>query len=82
MECFVYRSLKKNNTYLYIVEKDDFSNIPSSLMTVFGSGEFSLSFEHSPDKKLAQEDSRQVYENLTTQGFHLQLPNEDYLYEL
>jgi len=82
LNCFVYRSLKKNNTYLYVVEKDKFDHISDSLMKVFGEGEFCFEFEHSASRKLSQEDSQQVYENLTNQGFHLQLPNEDYLYEL
>lgn len=80
--CYVYRSLKKDNTYLYVTTKDDFDKVPLPLMTVFGEGEFSLEFEHTPTRKLSQEDPKQVYENLLNLGFHLQLPNEDYLYEL
>lgn len=80
--CYVYRSLKKTNTYLYVVEKDEFSHVPESLMNVFGQGEFSLEFEHTPERQLAQEDGAQVYENLNNQGFHLQLPKEDFVYDL
>ncbi len=82
LNCFVYRSLKKDNTYLYVLEKDKFDHIPDSLMNVFGDGEYCFEFEHTASRKLSQEDSKQVFDNLTEQGFHLQLPNEDYLYEL
>ncbi len=82
INCFVYRSLKKDNTYLYITLKDDFEKVPMSLMSVFGTGTFCFEFEHMPTRKLSQEDSQQVYDNLQNLGFHLQLPNEDYLYEL
>lgn len=82
IKCYVYRSLKKENTYLYVTDKDDFDKIPASLMTVFGEGEYCLEFDHTPTRKLSQEDSQQVYDNLQNLGFHLQLPNEDYLYEL
>ncbi len=80
--CFVYRSLKKDNTYLYITTKDDFDKVPKSLMDVFGTGEFCFDFKHEPTRKLAQENSQQVYDNLLDLGFHLQLPNEDYVYDL
>jgi len=80
--CYVYRSLKKDNTYLYIETKDDFDKVPLSLMDVFGTGEFCLEFDHTPERKLSQENPQQVYDNLKNLGFHLQLPNEDYVYDL
>lgn len=80
--CYVYRSLKKENTYLYVAKKDEFEHVPESLMNVFGEGEFCLEFEHTPTRKLSQEDPKQVFDNLVEQGFHLQLPNEDFVYDL
>jgi len=82
IDCFVYKSLKKDNTYLYISIKDDFDKIPMSLINIFGRGEFCFEFKHVPTRKLSQEDPQQVYDNLQNLGYHLQLPNEDYLYEL
>jgi hypothetical protein len=74
--CYIYRSNRKLDTYLYVVEKDDFSNIPEELMTVFGEPEFSFEFELTPGRKLAKENSSTVYDNLTEQGFHLQLADD------
>ena len=69
----IYRSNRKPDTYLYLVEKDDFSMVPESLMTVFGEPEFSFSFELSAQKKLFKEDATTVLENLNEQAYHLQL---------
>jgi len=71
--CYVYKSLKKDNTYLYMTKQDDFDHVPLSLMNVFGEGEFCFEFKHEPTKKLSQEDSQQVYDNLQSLGYHLQL---------
>lgn len=72
----IYRSNRKPDTYLYLVEKGDFSMVPESLMTVFGEPEFSFSFEWSAQKKLIKEDADTVLENLKEQAYHLQLQND------
>jgi|TARA_B110000240_G_C13389365_1_gene406068 uncharacterized protein YcgL (UPF0745 family) len=69
----IYRSNRKPDTYLYLAEKDDFSMVPDSLMTVFGEPEFSFSFQLSAQKKLIKEDATTVLNNLKEQGYHLQL---------
>jgi len=69
----IYRSSRKPDTYLYLVEKDDFSMVPDSLMTVFGDPEFSFSFQLSEQKKLIKEDTHTVLENLKEKAYHLQL---------
>ncbi len=74
--CFIYRSERKADTYLYLIEKDDFSQVPEELLTVFGEPEFSFQFELTPQKSLAKEDSVTVYENLEQQGYHLQLADD------
>ena len=72
----IYRSSRKPDTYLYLAEKDDFSMVPESLMTVFGEPEFSFSFELSAQKKLIKEDTNTVLENLKEQAYHLQLQKD------
>lgn len=76
MLVYIYRSSRKPDTYLYLAEKDDFSMVPDSLMTVFGDPEFSFSFELSATKKLIKEDTNTVLENLKEQAYHLQLQND------
>jgi uncharacterized protein YcgL (UPF0745 family) len=76
MLCHIYRSNRKIDTYLYLVEKDDFSVIPEDLLRVFGTPEFSFSFDLTQDRELAKEDSAEVLENLDNQGYHLQLQDD------
>jgi uncharacterized protein YcgL (UPF0745 family) len=76
MFCHIYRSNRKFDTYLYLVDKDDFSIIPADLLRVFGPPEFSFSFNLKPDRKLAREETSEVLENLDSQGYHLQLRDD------
>ena len=73
LTCYIYRSPRKADTYLYLREKDDFSQLPAGLLQAFGEPEFSFEFELSPQRCLAKEDPAQVYSNLKLQGFHLQM---------
>ena len=76
MLCHIYRSSRKLDTYLYLVEKDDFSVIPADLLRIFGIPEFSFSFDLTRNRELAREDSSEVLENLENQGYHLQLQDD------
>ncbi len=76
MFCYIYRSSRKVDTYLYLAEEDDFSILPESLLSVFGDPEFSFSFELTMDKKLARENTADVLDNLRSQGYHLQLQRD------
>jgi len=82
MLCYIYRSSRKIDTYLYLVDKDDFSILPEDLLKIFGDPEFSFSFVLGKDKNLAMEDAGEVLNNLESQGYHLQLQNELLVEEL
>jgi uncharacterized protein YcgL (UPF0745 family) len=70
MLCHIYRSNLKFDTYLYLIDKDDFSVIPQELLRVFGPPEFSFSFDLTGERKLA------------TQGYHLQLQGDELIEEM
>lgn len=74
MICYVYRSRRRADTYLYLPRQDDFSAVPDALMRVFGAADFALEFELTPQRRLAQADAGEVLRNLREQGFHLQMP--------
>ncbi len=76
MFCHIYRSNRKPDTFLYLVNKDDFSEVPDTLMGIFGEPEFSFSFDLLANKKLAKENTKEVLSNLEAQGYHLQLQND------
>ena len=76
MQCFIYRSLKKNGLYVYMPKKDDFEKIPEGIMAQLGEIEFAMKIELTKDKKLAKEDPVKVIENIEINGFHLQMPSD------
>lgn len=82
MLCHIYRSNLKFDTYLYLVDKDDFSIIPEELLRVFGSPEFSFSFDLTEGRTLAKEDAAEVIENLESRGYHLQLQDDELIEEM
>lgn len=74
MQCYVYKSLKKYDTYLYTTQKDDFSNIPDALLKLLGQYTFVMDFDITNREKLGREDIDTVIQNLQSQGYHLQMP--------
>ena len=79
MKCFVYKSSKKADSYIYINQKDNFDNIPEQLLCMFGTPQFTLEFELTEDRKLSQAEAKQVMQNLDTQGYYLQMPSKNNL---
>lgn len=74
MQCFVYKSLKKAELYLYVVNKDDFSDVPEPLLKSLGPMQFVMALELSADRKLAREDAGKVLASLKTKGYFIQMP--------
>ena len=74
MQCFIYKSLKKEYLYLYVNHKDDFSNVPEALFETFGNMEFVMELTLSAERKLAQVDAEKVIASLKEKGFFVQMP--------
>lgn len=74
MQAFVYKSLKKADTYVYLAARDDFLRLPEPLRTQLGGLQFVLDLDLTPERRLAREDVAVVRENLAVRGFHLQFP--------
>ncbi len=72
--CAIYRSKKKDEHYLFVKKKDDFSEVPEAVLKVLGGLEFAMELELVPGKQLARSNSDDVIANLAKQGFHLQTP--------
>ncbi len=77
MKCRVYKGSKKTDTYLYVDTKTDQENVPESLLVLLGELNQVVDFDLTPERQLAQADSRQVLEQIRKQGFYLQLPPGD-----
>jgi hypothetical protein len=74
MLCAIYKSAKKAQTYLFVNKRDDFSDVPEGLMTTFGTPTLVTLVNLATKDKLAMADIEKVKENLSNQGFYLQLP--------
>ncbi|MBK6727336.1 MAG: YcgL domain-containing protein [Xanthomonadales bacterium] len=74
MHCFVYRSRKRDDTYLYLRERDAFALLPENIAATLGALDFVLEVELTPGRRLAREDAGVVRANLAARGFHLQFP--------
>ncbi|MGC6386961.1 YcgL domain-containing protein [Ewingella sp. S1.OA.A_B6] len=74
MLCAIYRSNKRDQTYLYVEKKDDFSRVPEELMQGFGKPQFSMVINLGQREKLAIADIEKVKQSLEEQGYYLQVP--------
>ncbi|NLS56021.1 YcgL domain-containing protein [Hafnia alvei] len=74
MICTIYRSSKRDQTYLYVEKRDDFSSVPEELMKSFGQPQLAMMIDLENKKKLASADIEKVKSALKEQGYYLQLP--------
>lgn len=74
MLCVIYRSSKRDQTYLYVEKKDDFSRVPEDLMKSFGTPQLAMVLSLEGREKLASADIDKVKEALKEEGFYLQVP--------
>ncbi|EMH4162378.1 YcgL domain-containing protein [Pluralibacter gergoviae] len=74
MFCAIYRSSQRDQTYLYVEKKDDFSRVPEELLKSFGRPQFSMLLALDGRKTLANADLDKVKAALVEQGYYLQLP--------
>jgi uncharacterized protein len=74
MLCAVYKSPKKQGTYLYVKQRDDFSAVPEVLLKTFGNPALVTLLNLARREQLALADIEKVKQALTEQGFYLQLP--------
>ena len=56
MFCVIYRSTSRDQTYLYVEKKDDFSRVPEELMKSFGRPQLAMLLPLDGRKKLVNAD--------------------------
>jgi len=74
MPVFVYKSLRKPDTYLYLPKADAFASLPETIAAPLQPWQFVLEFELMPGRRLPRVDAAVLRANLDAQGFHLQFP--------
>lgn len=78
MHTWIYKSHRKENTYLYITDKDNFERVPQSLLGLLGELDLVIDTKLTKQRRLAQAEVEQVLHQLESKGYYLQLPPGDY----
>lgn len=79
MQCFIYASTRKADTYVWLAARDELSVLPESLLLLLGELRFVLEVQLDEERKLPVEDAEVVLEHLREQRWHLQLPASETL---
>jgi uncharacterized protein YcgL (UPF0745 family) len=72
--CYIYRSSKKEELYLFLAEEDNFECVPDEVRKLFGVPKKAMELELTPQTKLARSKPAEVLVNLKERGFHFQMP--------
>ena len=74
LSCYIYKSPRRRETYLFVLKENDFSMVPAPLLEALGDVEKVMDIELTPERKLARGNAMQIMNDLRRSGFHLQLP--------
>ncbi|MFY2763794.1 YcgL domain-containing protein [Arenimonas sp. MALMAid1274] len=74
MQAFIYKSLRKPDTYVYLRKRDDFAVLPEPVRAPLGELQFVMELALTPERKLARSDAAVVRGNLQSHGYFLQFP--------
>ena len=72
--CWIYKSLCKDEMYLYLLREDDFQDLPEALMAQFGAPIAVMQLDLHPQRALSRADVNEVIHSLHTSGWYLQMP--------
>jgi uncharacterized protein YcgL (UPF0745 family) len=74
MNCQIFRSTKKDETYLYLAKGQSIGDLPEDLRAAFGEPVFVMALKLSAQSRLARVDTQSVLASLRERGYFLQLP--------
>ncbi|XKM14029.1 YcgL domain-containing protein [Orbaceae bacterium ac157xtp] len=77
MWCYIYRSPKKENSYLYVDKENDFTKVPDVLMKAFGQPIFAMKVLLDEKRKFVAGTAQEIEAKIKNDGFFLQMLNED-----
>jgi len=75
MQCQIYKSLKRQDTYVYLKGDDPAEILSAQLQQLLGRLEWVMALDLSQRKKLANADIDSVIAALKSQSFYLQIPD-------
>ena len=73
IECSVYRSSKRDETYVFIPTETPLSDLPIEVLKMLGQAEMVMTLNLTPEKKMARGKADEIMKSIDTQGFHLQM---------
>ena len=73
----VFKSSRKEDTYLYLERGADHNQLPDRLRSVFGEFQPVLSLQLTPERQLARYSGIDVLTAIEEHGFFLQMPFKD-----
>lgn len=75
--CWIYKSARRGEMYLYLAQEDGFDLAPKALIERMGTMQLVMEIELFPGRKLARADAAEVLKSLERDGYYLQLPPTD-----
>lgn len=82
--CEVFKSTRKEETYLYVNKQEGLARVPPALLEHFGTPVSAMTLLVTEDKVLARVQGKDLLAKLEQDGYYLQLPppREAYLLDL
>ena len=80
MQCLVYKSSRRPDTFVYVAHADALKRLPPELQQGLGALIEVLQFELTAERKLAREDAKRVLDNIASIGFHVQFPPASHIF--
>lgn len=74
MQCFVYASHRRPDTYLWLRQRDALDGVPGNLRQTLGELRFVIEVELDAGRRLPNADAPTVLTRLESQGWYLQMP--------
>ena len=74
VQCWIYRSERKLETYIYLAKEDGADAVPEGLLAALGPLTYVMQLDLHEHRPLARVDVLQVMQDLVAEGFFLQMP--------
>ena len=74
MQTHIYRSKKKEETYVFLARENGFDVLPPAIEARLGPWVHVMTIDITPGRKLARGNADEVRAHLTERGFYLQFP--------
>ena len=70
---WIYKGSRRDQTYLYVPEENNFQRVPQDLLTALGTLELVMELELDERRRLARVDAKEVMKSVSRVGYFLQL---------